>query len=117
MLRITLAIVVSLFCSLANAAPPILGADCGIGATITGSKNAGKVIIGDNSDGCTLYFSWPKTPSCSATLESTLDPGGSVYPHALGTITTNTTLFISDSAGYVPSLQSGYVIAYLCVGQ
>jgi len=95
----------------ANAAPPIASADCGTGALVVGSKNAGKVYMGTDSAGsCTLTFSWPKVPSCSAVNE-TSSPG----PKPLGTITTETTLAINSPVVFV--IVDGDVISYLCIGQ
>lgn len=96
----------------AHAAPPTLGLDCGVGATIQGSKNAGHITTGVGVTTCTLSFagSWPKTPSCSA-MNDTTNGGG---PVPIGARATTTTLFIQGGDYWIGD---GDVISYLCVGQ
>ena len=107
--------------SLAFAAPPMLGPDCGVGATVAGSKNAGKVTIGSSQDQntCTLTgVSWPKPPSCSAVLESGTDMYGfPIVPQPYGTVSTTTSLVLVYPQSASDDMQRGYVISYLCVGQ
>lgn len=119
LLFVVLAFVCSI--SVAKAAPPTLGADCGAGATIVGSKEAGKVTLGfDPDDNCTLTFSWPgnKVPSCAANLEDDLfvsNPNVNA-PASLPTVTTATTLKLAlHQLNF--SAQQGFVASYLCVGQ
>lgn len=105
----------------AKAAPPVLGPDCGVGATIAGSKNAGKVNLGDPSPdseivSCTLIFSWPKAPACVAQLEA-MTAYMSRGQGPLGAETTATTLTIRPSNGALPFIMQNDVISYLCVGQ
>ena len=98
----------------AKAAPPVLGADCGAGASIVGSKDAGKVTIGVDPDQntCTLTgFNWPKVPSCSATLE------GPVTAQPYGTISTTNRLTLVYPPFAYDDMRPGNVISYLCVGQ
>lgn len=108
-----------LLCSFAHAkaAPPILGPDCGAGATITASstKDAGEIIIGAGSSGCTVAVSWPVKPACSAMVERTTDPTSQVYPYPLGTIATTTGFYISDASGSMSTMQAGYVVSYMCM--
>jgi hypothetical protein len=101
-----------LMAPVAHAAPPTLGPDCGVGAMVSGSKNAGQAVVFGFSDTCTLTFStpWPKVPSCAATNETN---GGS-YPRPIGTIVTTTTLIISAAPS---SFSDGDTVTYLCVGQ
>lgn len=107
----TILFLLLLFSVVANAAPPALGSDCGTGAIIVGSKNAGKIVIGTDSQGsCTLAFSWPKSPSCSA-MNETSDPG----PKPLGTTSSATQLAINYPI--VSVVVDGDVVSYLCVGQ
>jgi len=124
-MRFTLFILL-VICSSVFAAPPIVGNDCGFGgtATIVGTKEAGKVTLGDDPPtgsrtGCTLTFAWPggKVPSCSAMLESVPpNPYNITAPWPAGTVTTATTLFIPD-ATFPQSMAPGYVVSYLCIGQ
>lgn len=108
-------------CSIAKAATPIPGPDCGAGATIVGTENAGKITLGTggNNEQCTLTgFSWPgnKVPSCAANLEVALfDP--TVRPDGYYTISTATTLIIGVSTHTTGNMEYGYVVSYLCVGQ
>lgn len=105
------------------AAPPTPSADCGSGATVVGSRDAGKVTIGASPDGniCTLTgFSWPggKVPSCSAMLESGNDAGGfPLVPNPYATVSTGTTLTIVYPPSASDDMRPGNVISYLCVGQ
>ena len=77
MRKFVLFAILVVFCSIVKAAPPVLGPDCGTGATVVGDKTgdkyaAGKVTIGANPDGnvCTLSMTWARVPSCSAVIES-----------------------------------------------
>jgi len=117
----------ALFATTVSAAPPKLLDDCGTGATstdpttISGSAKAGKITLGerpwDGYLGCTLVLSgYNKVPSCAATLESGGDSGDTFEPIPLGTVTTKTTLRISNSGRDV-YWYDGYIISYLCVGQ
>lgn len=119
-MKFLLCIAALFFIASASAAPPSLGTDCGIGASIdaNATKEYGKLVIGASPTGCTLGFSWQRAPSCSAMVERTTDPGSSfVPPSPLGTITTATSLFISDASGLVPTLQEGFVVSYMCIGK
>lgn len=119
-----LAIALFLFSTFAFAAPPTLGPDCGAGATIevTSSRDAGKLVLGAGTfgyyDGCTLTFSWPggKAPSCFAMLEQSAIPG-EVDPGPYSTVTTGTTLFISNVSTHTAAMQPGFKIAYGCIGR
>ncbi len=99
--------ILCLFASAANAITPTLGSNCGVGATIVGSKEAGKVTLGTGVDACTLTFSWPggKVPSCAANDETATRP--------VDATTTATTVTFGIGI-YTPD---GNVISYLCVGQ
>lgn len=105
----------------AKAAPPTPSSDCGAGAVVVGSRDAGKVTLGTAPDSnyCTLSFSWPKVPSCATMLESGIDPNGyQVTPRPWAAVTTQSTLLIVfPGGGFAQSPQAGYVISYLCVGQ
>jgi hypothetical protein len=103
-----------LWSAAAFAGTPILGADCGTGASIVGSDSAGKVTVGTPEPSvpttglCTITFSVPYTnaPACTATNET----NGGGFPAPTGAKTTNTTLTIGSSAGSLP----GDVISYSC---
>jgi len=116
-MKILLAITLSLLSTFAFAQPPALGADCGAGATISGSIHAGKVTLGtgvDQSDTCTLtWAAQPKAPSCAAGVEAVSDGTGNAGPRT--TTTTTTTLVIAfDDKGH-GYFEPGYVVSYLCV--
>ena len=51
--------------------------DCGAGATIRGSDNAGTVTLGRGSTSCTIRFgrAWRETPHCVLTPRGTATPG------------------------------------------
>lgn len=105
----------------ARAATPTLGPDCGTGATVIGSRDAGKVTIGSSQDQntCTLTVNaWPKVPSCSAVLESGIDAQGyPIVPQPYATQSTTTRLILVYPPSASDDMQPGYVISYLCVGQ
>ena len=112
-MKTLVAFALALFSSLAFAQPPTLGADCGVGATLTGNEKAGHVILGDISaqpnDLCTLTFAAPfaKTPTCAASNET----NGGGWSAPLGTISSKTQVII----GGAQSWSSGDTIDYLCV--
>jgi hypothetical protein len=98
------------------AATPTLGPDCGTGATLVGSDDAGKVTLGTPdptlpvTGTCTLTFGVPysvNAPACSASNET----NGGGFPAPMGTRTTTTTLVLGSSTGSNP----GDVISYVCI--
>lgn len=121
MIRWLLAILTALLCSVGQAAPPLLGADCGAGATVIGDKTgdkyaAGKVTMGVGSTGtCTLTFvgGWSKVPSCSAMSEES----DAAFEGPVGTLTTASTLLLDGRGSKVVSIWDGDIVSYLCVGQ
>jgi hypothetical protein len=94
----------------AAVAAPVLGADCGTGASMVGADAAGKVTLGYNADTCTITFSvaWPNAPACTATNET----NGGGRPAMVGVSTTKTALRMDPKYPWL----EGDVISYLCVG-
>jgi len=86
-------------------------ADCGVGATIVGTDDVGKVTLGQEpSNTCTLTFLAPATnpPACTAVNET----NGGNYSVPIGTKTTRTTLVLG---GRIPWTE-GDVISFSCAG-
>lgn len=120
-MKLFLLVLSVMLATVAQAATPTLGPDCGVGATVVGSRDAGKVTIGTSPDlnVCTLTVnSWPKVPSCAATLESGIDPSGyPIVPVPYSTKSTTTQLILFYPPNASDDMRPGYVISYLCVGQ
>jgi hypothetical protein len=97
------------------AGTPTLGTDCGTTATSVGSDTAGKVTIGvpdpllPYTGTCTLTFGtpYPNAPACTAMNET----NGGGYPAPAGSRTTQTTLTLGSTVGWV----AGDVISYSCL--
>jgi hypothetical protein len=92
------------------AAAPIVGADCGSGASIEGSESAGKVTMGRGTgSNCTLTFTspWANPPVCMAVDETNTSSG----PTPAGARTTTTTVVINTS-----QVADNAVVSYICVG-
>lgn len=96
----------------AFAITPTLGEDCGTGASIVGSDQAGKVTLGEGPTTCTLGFFTPfvNPPACIAVNET--NGGGSASAATLGMRSTKTTAVVD---GRTP-VTEGDVISYLCLG-
>jgi hypothetical protein len=92
-----------------------LGPDCGGGATVVGTDQAGKVTLGSSTEGvCTVTFSTEleNAPACVAMDET----GGNGHPGPVGTRTTTTTLTLDGNGPNATSLGGGDVVSYICVG-
>ena len=89
-----------------GAATPGLQAECGTGATVVGSDEAGKITMGEGVASCTLYFSepWPNEPACVAVNETKSRP--------MDTRSTRT----SVTMGIGVALDADDVVAYICKG-
>jgi hypothetical protein len=96
------------------AGTPTLGTDCGTTAAAVGSDTAGKVTIGapdpllPYTGTCTLTFGtpYPNAPACTAMNET----NGGGFPAPSGARTTQTTLTLGSTVGWV----AGDVISYSC---
>ena len=96
------------------AGTPLLGPDCGVGASVVGTDAVGKVTLGTPDESlpsagtCTLTFSvsYTNPPTCTANNET----NGGGFPAPYGARTTHTTLVVGSSTGAVP----GDVISYSC---
>jgi len=101
--------VVLLWSAVSFAGMPSLGPDCGAGASLVGSDEAGKVTLGTDVATCTLTFSVPplNPPACTATNET----NGGGFSVAVGTRTTTTTLMIGSRMPWNP----GDVVSYICI--
>ena len=91
------------------AATPLLGPDCGTGASIVGGDAAGKVTLGAGVSTCTLEFSVPplNPPACTATNET----NGGGHAVGVGVRTTTTTLQMDGMYPWSP----GDVVSYACL--
>ena len=93
-------------------AAPALGANCGAGATISGSDLAGKVTIGAGTVSvCALTFAsaFANAPACTG-----MNEGSGGRPGPVGAKSTTTTLLL-DGTARNGSLAEGDVISYICV--
>ena len=102
--------VVLLWSAVSFAGTPSLGLDCGTGASLAGSDEAGKVTLGADAGTCTLTFSVPplNPPACTAMNET----NGGGYSVPVGTRTTTTTVQFNS----VSPWNAGDVISYICIG-
>jgi hypothetical protein len=114
-----------LFCSIAVAeAAPTLGTDCGTGASIVGSNDAGRVVIGTHGPtespySCTVFFTGPHPNiiACSAmnqtAFNSTAD--GS-RPSATGAVvaTNGASVVLGTESSYAEPIVDGDTVTYIC---
>ena len=101
-----------LVCAAAAAAAPVIGSDCGAGASIVGTDSAGKVTLGAgarDTNTCTLTFASPaaNAPACVANNET----NGGGYSVPVGTKSTTTTVLIGGARPW----SDHDVIGYVCV--
>jgi len=109
-IAITIVMVITLGATISFAGTPILGADCGTGAAISGSDSAGKVTLGIGVSSCTIEFSVPGdvAPACNATNET----NGGGNPMAVGTKSTTTSVMLVSMTPW----RAGDVVSYICEG-
>lgn len=106
---LTVGSVVLLWSAVSFAGMPSLGLDCGTGASLVGSDEAGKVTLGAGVSTCTLAFSVPplNPPACTATNET----NGGGHAAVVGVRTTTTTIEMDGIMPWLP----GDVISYICI--